>query len=133
MKKLLSIITLCTIALAANAYANDNQNRTLVCRGRQTHNFFTANLDGSAFNPSSGFFQAKNADLHIQYATASDMACAGYTLDELSCVGYWFGQPDSIVKIDIKKVGNEVLADVVTLSGSFNANSKNHPWTCKVD
>lgn len=112
----------CAVALPARA-----SNQTLDCRAGDFE-YFTATLDDSQI--AAPFFNVTNASIVDGYASAQ-LTCVGMQLEQLACVGFWFGSPGDIVKITlVKDAHGQFTINATPLEGHLVGSSSG--WACSV-
>lgn len=88
---------------------------TLTCTSYSRHTHFTATMDSTNY-ASESFFDLKNVNLVVEYASARNMSCAGHNLkNEISCVGHWFDRAGAIVEFNIKKIEDKHIGTIRNL------------------
>lgn len=123
MKSILAVLLL--IAATSNAA---EKNKQLQCGDQTNFNHFTATLDYSSFNAGTGFFVVTDAYIVDGYAMAS-LQCAGQTLNEINCVGFWFNSPEYIAHVAIKTENGKVVSSHDNLTKSPIAEASAIPCT----
>ena len=122
MKYLIFIISLMIASIAWTKTAN------LEC-SNSPYTKFNATLDDSTFEKGSGFFDIKKASIRDNYASA-ELICAGYSLNEIACVGFWFNFPGYIVEVKLKNKAGAYSAIYKTLSDDRPL--QNSSWPCTI-
>lgn len=125
MKKVI-LLSLATLFSFHTSYA---ASWSLVCTSGKAYEAFSALLDNKSFDPDSGLFDIKNAQVIDNYARAK-LVCAGHRLNEITCVGFWFERGDQIVKVSLQKKNGRFEAIHSQLEGGLIHNTS--PWPCKV-
>jgi hypothetical protein len=101
----------------------------LQCTPGVAFQHFDATLDASGYEPGSGFFEVRDAQIMDSYATAR-LLCTGHELASIDCVGFWFESGNEIV--EVKTADDQGLsATFASLKGSLVA-SPTKPWACTV-
>ena len=100
----------------------------LQCSSPNPYQSFGANLDYSAFDKNSGYFDVKEATIQDNYATAN-LICSGYTVKEIGCVGFWFDTSEHIVEVQIVNHKGNLSAIYRALKG---VQLKGGPWPCVI-
>jgi hypothetical protein len=101
----------------------------LLCTSGRAFETFSAQLDYSGFDQASGLFDARDARIVDNYATAQ-LLCTGHRLAEIDCVGFWFDQGEDIVEVTTSR-GNPVTAQYAPLKGNL-VRMHTPPWVCTV-
>jgi len=128
MKKLVLITTL--ILSTTWAQAAEPQKQKLECRnGDRDFESFSAELDYTPYVPGSNYFLVRNAHILNNYATAR-LICAGHTLGDISCVGFWFDVGSQIVHVKVSKKNGDLVANSENLTSSAAGIAQN--WKCQV-
>ena len=104
--------------------------QTLVCSaGPFTE--FRAKLDTTGYDPGSGYFDVRNARVVDNYATAT-LICTGHTLEEIDCIGFWFGIAEHIAEVTTKNTSSGLTASYVSLRGDL-VKMSTPPWACTMN
>jgi hypothetical protein len=74
--------------------------RQLACKGSDPFKTFTATLDGSVYDAGSGYFDVTEPFIMDNYSTAR-LICAGHSLGQIDCVGFWFGLGGNIAEVTV--------------------------------
>ncbi len=111
-------ITLLVFALIG---ANNARAARLYCANpvdKKNNYYFSADLDNNTLH---NFIDINYAILALGFSVANNMRCAGSSLDNISCIGYWFDSPEFIVEVQIKKENNMPTAKIKNLRTPANA------------
>jgi hypothetical protein len=120
------MIAFAAFAMAGTAHA---ETKTLKCSTGREFERFEATLDGSDFDPNSGYFSVTKASVVDNYATAQ-LICTGHTLNHISCVGFWFGINETVVDVSTSQTEKGLFAVHKNLTPSPVQDSA--PWACQV-
>jgi hypothetical protein len=127
MRKLLVLLLAGFATQAAQAAAPPGP-QELLC-GKPPASF-RAVLDYSSFDPGSGFFHAKNPYFADNYL-AAEMICTGYTLDELSCIGFANRLPKEVLEVTFtKSSSSKYSANYAYIQGGQPGSRGG--WPCEV-
>jgi hypothetical protein len=101
---------LCSIFLSSAFLSTVAGAATLEC-GSDSLEKFTVDLDSSGYRQRDTLlFWARDAHIRVGYATAEQMTCAGHTLGDLHCVGFWFGVQDHVAQVRMRKTADGYVA-----------------------
>ncbi len=101
---------------------------SLVCTSGKVYETLSAKLDYDGFISGSGLFIVEEASLRHHYATAN-LVCAGYKMEGLSCVGFWFNHRESMVEVEFTNNHGVFSASFKPLRGMDLASG---PWPCTI-
>ncbi len=104
--------------------------KQLTCSSGSDFQVFHAKLDGTAFDPGSGYFDVEDATINDNYAAAT-LICTGHTLEEIDCVGFWFYSGTDVVEVTTAKTAQGLTAAYHPLKGDL-VKMHTPPWACTV-
>jgi hypothetical protein len=122
--KTLMLITI--LLLAAPALAGNT--RILECTTGQGFESFRATLDYSGFDPGSGYFSVGQAAIIDNYANAQ-LTCAGHRVEEIDCIGFWFGTSSNVVETKLVRQRGRLVMVYESLKG--NLLPRGGGWPCR--
>lgn len=130
MKKI--IFSLMTFILpAAQSIAADLPSLQLRCAKSKRVGFFATLAVADHPNPI-----IDKASLRFGFASADNLKCSDHnSLDEpISCIGHWYGSPQSIVEAEIKKLeSGELRVTVHNWKAGINDIAEGFEFNCIIE
>ncbi len=123
MKSLTLLITLLT---SVTTHASLKE---LVCSSGRRGQVFSATLDPGTNDPNRGYFRLKNATVS-DYYLLTVLHCVDSTLENIQCIGFPYNTGDFVIKLSVKKMGNQYYSSYRALEGDVEQHSA--PWPCSV-